>query len=101
MIFILGLIPIAGVFISMLPLCLIAFKIGGIIKVIYILTMVVALHFIEGYVLNPKLMSMKTKLPIFFTFVILIVSEHFLGIWGLLFGIPLFLFILDILEVKL
>lgn len=45
-------------------------------------------------------MSEKTKLPIFFTFVILIVSEHFMGIWGLLLGIPLFMFIIEILGVR-
>jgi len=51
--------------------------------------------------LNPKLMSAKIELPIFFTFIILIVSEHFLGVWGLLVGIPLFMFLLDLLDVKL
>lgn len=101
MIFLLSLIPVAGVLISLVPLCLIAFKIGGFIKVIYVLIMVAIIHLIESYILNPKLMSEKTKLPIFFTFVILIVSEHFMGIWGLLLGIPLFMFIIEILGVKL
>lgn len=101
MIFFLSLIPVAGVFISLIPLVLIGFKIGGIVKVIYVLVMVAVVHCIESYFLNPKLMSQNTKLPIFFTFVILIVSEHFMGIWGLLLGIPLFMFFIDILGVKL
>ena len=100
MIFTLGLIPVAGVLISLIPLSIIAFKLGGVIKVLYILGMIVALHIFEAYFLNPKLMSMKTKLPVFFTFIILIMAEHFMGVWGLLFGIPLFLFFLDILDVK-
>lgn len=100
MIFLLSLIPVAGVIISLVPLCLIAFKIGGLIKVIYVLIMVAIIHLVESYILNPKLMSEKTKLPIFFTFVILIVSEHFMGIWGLLLGIPLFMFIIEIFGVK-
>ncbi|MBR3381244.1 MAG: AI-2E family transporter, partial [Bacillus sp. (in: Bacteria)] len=54
---------------------------------------------IEAYFLNPKLMSAKTELPIFFTFIVLIFSEHYIGIWGLIIGIPIFVFILDILEV--
>lgn len=99
MIFILGLIPVAGVIISLIPLSIIAFKLGGVLKVLYVLAMIVVLHALEAYLLNPKLMSMKTKLPVFFTFVVLIIAEHFLGIWGLLFGIPLFLFFLDIIEV--
>lgn len=100
MIFILSLIPVAGVIISLIPLSIIAFKIGGLTKVVYILIMVAVIHLIESYILNPKLMSSKVHLPIFFTFIILIASEHFIGFWGLLLGIPLVMFILDLLEVK-
>ncbi|MBZ9687556.1 AI-2E family transporter [Clostridium estertheticum] len=101
MIFILSLVPVAGVFISLIPLCLIAFKIGGLIKVVFVLIMIFIIHSIESYVLNPKLMSDNTHLPIFFTFVTLIVSEHFMGIWGLLLGIPIVIFLLDIIGVDL
>ena len=100
MIFILGLIPVAGVIISLIPLSIIAFKLGGLIKLLYILGMIVVLHALEAYFLNPKLMSMKTKLPVFFTFIVLIMAEHFMGVWGLLFGIPLFLFFLDLIEIE-
>lgn len=100
MILILGLIPVAGVIISLIPLSIIAFSIGGFKMIIYILILVFILHALESYILNPKLMSQKTKLPVFYTFIVLIVSEHILGIWGLIIGIPIFMFILDILEVK-
>ncbi len=101
MIFILSLVPVAGVFISLIPLCLIAFKIGGLIKVVFVLIMIFIIHAIESYILNPKLMSDTTHLPIFFTFATLIVSEHFMGIWGLLLGIPILIFVLDIIGVDL
>ena len=101
MIFILSLVPVAGVFISLIPLCLIALKIGGLVKVFFVLVMIFIIHAIESYILNPKLMSDTTHLPIFFTFVILIVSEHFMGIWGLILGIPIFIFILDLVGVDL
>jgi predicted PurR-regulated permease PerM len=101
MIFILSLIPVAGVLMSLVPLALIGFKIGGIIKVIYVLIMIAIVHIMESYILNPKLMSHNTKLPIFFTFVILIFSEHFMGFWGLLLGIPLFIFFIGVLGVNL
>ncbi|MDD3224643.1 MAG: AI-2E family transporter [Clostridium sp.] len=100
MIFILSLIPVAGVIISLVPLSLIAFKIGGIMKVLDIIIMIAVIHVIESYILNPKLMSENTKLPIFFTFVVLIFSEHFLGFWGLLLGIPLFMFFVEVLGVN-
>jgi predicted PurR-regulated permease PerM len=101
MIFVLSLVPVAGVIISLIPLSLIAFNIGGLTKVLYVLIMIAIIHCIESYILNPKLMSSKVKIPIFFTFVILIVSEHLLGMWGLLIGIPLFMFILDLMDVKI
>jgi predicted PurR-regulated permease PerM len=100
MVFVLGLVPVAGVVISLIPLAIIAFSIGGFKMVLYILILVVILHALESYILNPKLMSEKTKLPVFYTFIVLIVSEHILGIWGLIIGIPIFMFILDVLEVK-
>lgn len=101
MIMILGLIPVAGVMISLVPLSLVAFNFGGFIYVVYIFIMIIIVHSFESYVLNPKLMASKTKLPVFYTFVVLIVSEHFAGVWGLLFGIPLFIFVLEVFEVPM
>lgn len=100
MIFLLGLIPVAGVIISFIPLCIIGYTVGGISHVISIVILIVVIHALEAYILNPKLMSSKTDLPVFFTFIVLIFSEHFFGVWGLIVGIPIFIFLLDILEVK-
>ncbi|WP_243156088.1 AI-2E family transporter [Clostridium sp. C2-6-12] len=99
MVMLLGLIPVAGVIISLVPLSIVAFSTGGIMRVVYVLVMIALLHAFEAYILNPKLMSDKTKLPIFYTLSILIVSEHIAGVLGLVVGIPVFMFILDIVEV--
>ncbi|MDR6999518.1 AI-2E family transporter [Neobacillus niacini] len=99
MIFLLGLIPVAGVILSLIPLTIIAYSIGGLIKVLYIAIAIAIIHGIEAYILNPNLMSSKTNLPVFYTFIILIFSEHFFGVWGLIVGIPIFVFLLDVLEV--
>jgi predicted PurR-regulated permease PerM len=101
MIFVLSLVPVVGVFFSLIPLCLIAFKIGGLIKVVLVIIMIFIVHAVESYVLNPKFMSDKTHLPIFFTFATLIISEHFMGTWGLLLGIPIVIFVLDLIGVDL
>lgn len=99
MVFFLGLIPVAGVVLSLIPLSIIAFNIGGWIYVLYMFIVIMIIHAIEAYFLNPKLMSAKTELPIFFTFIILIFSEHYFGIWGLIIGIPVVVFLLDVLDV--
>lgn len=99
MIFFLGLIPVAGVIISLIPLCIIAYTIGGFMKVVYVLIAIAVIHGVEAYILNPKLMSSKTDLPVFYTFIVLIFSQNFLGVWGLIIGIPIFVFLLDVLGV--
>ena len=101
MVLLFGFIPVAGVIISLGPLSIIAFSIGGVPYVIYVLILVTVIHSLESYILNPKLMSSKTKIPVFYTFIILILSEHFMGTWGLIIGIPIFVFILDVLEVNI
>lgn len=100
MIFVLSLIPVAGVIISLVPLSIIAFRMGGFTEILYVVALIAVIHSFESYFLNPKLMSAKTNLPIFFTFLILIVSEHLMGIWGLIIGIPIFIFILDLIDYK-
>ncbi len=60
---------------------------------------IMVIHAIEAYILNPKLMSSKTDLPVFYTFIVLIFSQNFFGVWGLIIGIPVFVFLLDILDV--
>lgn len=99
MIFIFSLIPVAGVVISCVPLSLIAYTNGGIQDVIYVLIMIALIHALESYLLNPKLMSSRTDLPVFFVFIVLMFSEKFFGVWGLVIGIPVFVFLLDLLEV--
>lgn len=98
MIFFLGLMPVVGVVISLIPLSIIAFQMGGFLYVIYVFLMVMIIHAIEAYFLNPKLYSITMKLPIFFTFMVLIVGELLFGAWGLIIGIPLFVFIVEVIK---
>lgn len=99
MIFLLGLIPVAGVIISLIPLSIIAISIGGLKKLIEVIIMIAVLHAIEAYLLNPKLMSNKTRMPVCLTFIILLVGQHYMGVWGLLIGVPIFIFLMNMLEV--
>ncbi len=100
MVFLLSMIPVAGVIISCIPLALIGYSVGGIQYVAYILVLILLIHTLETYVLNPQFMASRTKLPIFYTFVVLLIGERLFGTWGLIVGIPIFTFFLDILGVK-
>ncbi|WP_288531811.1 AI-2E family transporter [uncultured Secundilactobacillus sp.] len=100
MVFIFSLIPVAGVILSAIPLTILGYSVGGLQTVAYIVIMLIVVHGLEAYVLNPKFMSSKTELPIFYTFVVLLAGEAFWGVWGLLLGVPVFTFFLDVLGVK-
>lgn len=100
MVLVLSLIPVAGVVISFIPITLIGYQNGGWTLVIWTFVMILIIHAMETYLLNPRLMAHKTKLPMFYTFVVLVFSQHFFGTWGLIIGIPIFMFLLDILEVN-
>ena len=100
MVFLLSLIPVAGAIISLIPLTIIGYTVVGWQDVLTILIMIAAIHVLEAYVLNPKFMSSRTQLPVFFTFVVLLVAERLFGTWGLIVGIPIFTFFLDVLGVK-
>ncbi|MBW1604826.1 AI-2E family transporter [Lactobacillus sp. Sy-1] len=100
LVFFLSLIPVAGVIISFIPLSLVCYSTGGLYDVLYMIITIIVVHGIEAYVLNPKFMSSRTKLPIFYTFVVLIVGEKIFGGWGLIVSVPIFTFILHVLNVQ-
>jgi predicted PurR-regulated permease PerM len=60
--------------------------------------MIALVHAIEAYYLNPRIVSSYMHIPVFVTFIILLVSEHFLGLVGLLIGVPLFVITLSFIE---
>ncbi len=100
MVFVLGLIPVAGVLISLIPLSVIGFSVNGFVTVFEVLILVVIVHIFESYFLHPKLMANATALPIFVTFVTLIVSGELFGTWGLIVGIPIVAFFIELLGVN-
>jgi len=99
-VFILGLVPVAGVLISMVPLTLLAFASGGLMRVVWIIVLVIFIHTFESYFLHPRLMANRTDLPVFVTFITLIIMESLLGAWGLIIGIPIVSFFLDVFGVQ-
>lgn len=55
-------------------------------------------HAVEAYYLNPKIVSSYVHFPVFITFLILTISEHFFGLIGLLVGVPLFSILIGLVE---
>jgi predicted PurR-regulated permease PerM len=100
-IFVLGLVPVAGVLISLIPLTIAAFSANGVISIFEVLCLVILIHFFESYFLHPRLMAGATDLPVFVTFITLIIGAKMLGTWGLIVGIPTVAFFIDLLGIQL
>lgn len=90
-VFLCSFIPIAGVFISTVPLCLVGLtqEQGGLGLVIGVIVMVTIVHIIEAYVLNPRIYGFHMKLHPLAVLVVLYLGQHIVGLWGLIIGVPL------------
>jgi len=99
-VFVCSFIPVLGVFISSAPICLLAYKADGFILVFYSIILITIIHFIEAYILNPRIVGGHLSLHPFVAVSILVFSEYFFGIWGLLLGVPCAVFLFHALLVR-
>jgi predicted PurR-regulated permease PerM len=88
-VFLCSFIPVLGVFISSAPILLVALQEGGGILAVQAIVLIILIHLIEAYFLNPRILGTVMKMHPLLVLVILFVGEHFFGVWGLLIGVPL------------
>ncbi|MAE77864.1 MAG: hypothetical protein CMJ85_13460 [Planctomycetes bacterium] len=87
-VFVCSFIPVAGVFISTLPICIVTLDHSGISLVLLAIGMIAVVHIVEGYVLNPLIFGTHLKLNPVVVMIVLLVGHELAGIWGLLLGVP-------------
>jgi predicted PurR-regulated permease PerM len=92
-VFFAGLIPVLGVFISSVPILLVAFNIGGLHLMLLTLIMIVLVHALEAYVLNPNIFSAVFRINPVLTLIILYIGHRMFGMWGVLLGVPVSVYI--------
>lgn len=92
-VFFAGLIPVMGTFISSIPILLLAFNQGGITLAGKTVAMIVFVHVVEAYVLNPNIVSAVLKINPLLTLIILYVGHTLFGIWGILLGVPVAVYV--------
>ncbi len=92
-VFFCGLIPVLGTFISSTPIVLLAFNIGGFSLSVWAIVMILIVHTIETYILNPRIVSAMFKIRPLITLVILYIGHALFGLWGMLLGVPVSVFI--------
>lgn len=88
LVFLFSFVPVAGVFISSVPICLIALNTGGFKLVLLSIGMITFIHLVEGYILNPLIYGARLRLNPVIVLIILTVGGKLFHIWGLILGLP-------------
>ena len=93
LVFFCGLIPVLGVFISSVPIVLMSVNAGGVDLGLWAGVMIIIIHLIEAYVLNPRIVSAVMNLNQVMTLIILYIAHSLIGMWGMLLGVPISVYI--------
>lgn len=88
-VFVCSFIPVAGVFISSIPICLIALNNGGTHLLLMSVLMIIFIHLIEGYILNPLIYGARLRINPVIVLIILTIGGKLFHIWGLILGVPI------------
>ncbi len=94
-VFVCSFVPVLGVFISTVPILLVALNAGGLATAALVIGLVVIIHAIEAYLLNPLIYGSHLKLNPVLVLIILFLGHHLFGIWGMLLGVPVAFYILN------
>jgi predicted PurR-regulated permease PerM len=87
-VFVCSFVPVLGVFISTTPIVLVALNTGGPALSLAAIALVIVIHAVEAYLLNPLIYGKHLKLNPVLTLIILYVGYHAFGLWGMLLGVP-------------
>lgn len=84
---VMSIIPIFGSILSTIPAVAVGMTQDGWTAV-WVLLWIIGIHQVEANFLNPKIIGVAAKLhPVLVVFSLL-VGEHFFGLWGALFAVP-------------
>lgn len=87
-VFLCSFIPVAGVFISSIPICLIAIQTSGLDLVFLSVMLIAVVHLVEGYVLNPRIYGSRMHLNPVIVLMILTIGGELFHVWGFILGVP-------------
>ena len=95
-VFFCSFIPVLGVVLSSIPIAIIAIAQpdGGVWLAFLAVVGILLIHLVEAWILNPKILGDMLHLHPVMVLAILAIGEHFFGVWGLLLGVPVIVYIL-------
>lgn len=95
-VFFCSFIPVAGVFISSVPICLIAIQAPEGLQTMFLaIIMIIIIHLIEGYILNPRIYGYRMHINPVIVLIILTIGGKLFHFWGLILGVPVFSYFFD------
>jgi predicted PurR-regulated permease PerM len=80
--------PVIGVFISSIPICLIALQSDGLQTMFLGVLLIAIIHLIEGYILNPRIYGSYMRINSVIILIILTIGGKLFSFWGLILGVP-------------
>ena len=97
-VFLFSFIPVMGVILSGIPICAIAILQpgGSILMALQVLVAIAIIHLIEGMILSPRIIGKIGHLHPVLVIAILLVAEKFFGMWGLVLGVPVAIYIIRV-----
>lgn len=87
-VFLFSFVPVAGVFISSVPICLIALQVAGVKIMLAAIVLITIIHLIEGYILNPRIYGSHMRINPVIVLMILTIGGKLFQFWGLILGVP-------------
>jgi predicted PurR-regulated permease PerM len=93
LVFLCSFIPVIGVFISSIPICLVALQTSGLNTLLLAIVLITIIHLIEAYILNPRIYGSHMRINPVIVLIILTISGKLFHIWGLILGVPVYTYI--------
>ncbi len=87
--FLFSFVPVAGVFISSVPICLIALQVAGLQVMLAAIGLIAVIHLIEAYLLNPQIYGNRLRINPVIVLIILTIGGKLFHFWGLILGVPI------------
>ena len=95
-VFVCSFIPVLGVVLSSVPIAIMALVQpgGDVFLAGKIVIAILLIHFLETSLLNPKILGDMLHLHPVLVLAVLAIGEHFFGVWGLLLGVPVTVYVI-------
>ena len=93
LVFLCSFIPVIGVFISSVPICLVALQSSSLNTMMLTIMLITIIHLVEAYILNPRIYGSHMRINPVIVLIILTISGKLFHIWGLILGVPVYTYI--------